>query len=238
MCWIGRRKGRLGGNPGSVTKAEGDLPSAIETGAQGRKNLIAVLTGSARAGQRRGNPQAPWKSRRDLAGLPTPEASSVPRGQSQQAELPKWIKVDGHLTYMSRSSGKMMEVVVEMINSAKREVEITFVEDSKIWKVLPFNLLASNQSPLLGPWTSGNNGTPRSSTTASSAGAASSPCSTDGVLASAEAGSNAAAAATVQAPDSGRPPGSSAEEAVREAGTRGCESHSRSRSPRGRGVSD
>jgi len=230
----------LGGNPGSVSKSEGDLPSAIETGAQGRKNLIAVLTGDARAGQRRGNPLAPWKSRRDLAGLPTPGAASVAREQPHiiQAQLPTWIKVDAHLTYMSRSSGKMMEVVVEMINSAKREVEITFVEDSKIWKVLPFNLLASNQSPLLGPWTSGSNGTPRSSTTASSAGAASSPCSTDGVLASAEAGSNAAAAATVQAPDSGRPPGSSAEEAVREAGTRGCESHSRSRSPRGRGVSD
>lgn len=228
----------MGGNPGSVNKSEGDLPSAIETGAQGRKNLIAVLTGSASAGHRRSNPLAPWKSRRDLAGLPTPSAASVAREQSQ-VELPKWIKVDAHLTYMSRSSGKMMEVVVEMINGTKCEVEITFVEDSKIWKVLPFNLLASANSPLLGPWAPSNTGTGSNSSTAASAGAASGPRSAD-VVDGTEAASSAkvAAAATVQTADNGRPPGSSAKEAIRETGTHGRESHSRSRSPRGRGTVD
>uniref|UniRef100_A0A7S4Q045 Uncharacterized protein n=1 Tax=Alexandrium monilatum TaxID=311494 RepID=A0A7S4Q045_9DINO len=158
MCWIGRRKGRLGGNPGSVHKSEGDLPSAIETGgggSLGRKNLIAVLTGSAKAG-RRSQATAPWKSL--PAGLPTPDAAGVRRygaePQKVQASLPSWIKVDAHLCYMSKSSGKVMEVVVEMINSVKCEVEITFVEDSKIWKVIPFSMIASDSSPLLGPWTS------------------------------------------------------------------------------------
>mmetsp|Transcript_20846 Transcript_20846/g.28053 ORF Transcript_20846/g.28053 Transcript_20846/m.28053 type:complete len:240 (+) Transcript_20846:43-762(+) len=156
MCWIGRRKGRLGGNPGSVHKSEGDLPSAIETGAGGsvgRKNLIAVLTGSAKAG-RRSQATAPWKSSSLPSGLPTPDAAGVRHGHKVQAELPPWINVDAHLCYMSKTSRKVMEVVVEMINSVKCEVEITFVEDSKIWKVIPFSLIASDANPLLGPWSS------------------------------------------------------------------------------------
>lgn len=163
MCWIGRRKGRLGGNPGSVHKSEGDLPSAIEAGGGGsigRKNLIAVLTGSAKAGRRSSQPLAPWKSKNLPAGLPTPEAAGIPRDRSEhqkvQVELPSWIKVDAHLCYLSRSSGRVMEVVVEMISHSKCEVEITFMEDSKIWKVLPFSVIASDANPLLGPWSSGS----------------------------------------------------------------------------------
>mmetsp|Transcript_9240 Transcript_9240/g.21663 ORF Transcript_9240/g.21663 Transcript_9240/m.21663 type:complete len:252 (+) Transcript_9240:103-858(+) len=168
MCWIGRRKGRLGGNPGSVHKSEGDLPSAIETGGGGsigRKNLIAVLTGSARAGRRSSQPTAPWKSRSLPSGLPTPDAASIARrADPQKVELPQWIKVDSHLCYLSKSSGRMMEVVVEMISHVKREVEITFVEDNKIWKVIPFSTIASDANPLLGPWSTGSSSESKSTT--------------------------------------------------------------------------
>jgi len=92
--------------------------------------------------------------------LPTPEAAGIPRDRSEhqkvQVELPSWIKVDAHLCYLSRSSGRVMEVVVEMISHSKCEVEITFMEDSKIWKVLPFSVIASDANPLLGPWSSGS----------------------------------------------------------------------------------
>merc|ERR1711972_1246809 len=66
--------------------------------------------------------------------------------------LPTWIKVDAHLRYLSRSSRKTMEVIVEMVNSAKGEVEITFAEHRNTWKVIPFSMIAGTESPLLGPW--------------------------------------------------------------------------------------
>merc|ERR1712146_641138 len=55
--------------------------------------------------------------------------------------------------YLSRSTGKVKEVVVEMVNHAKCEVEITFAENSSIWKVIPFSTIASESvNPLLGLW--------------------------------------------------------------------------------------
>merc|ERR1712146_800336 len=60
---------------------------------------------------------------------------------------------DAHLQYLSRSTGKVKEVVVEMVNHAKCEVEITFAENSSVWKVIPFSTIASETvNPLLGPW--------------------------------------------------------------------------------------
>lgn len=157
MCWIGRRKGRVGGNPGSVHKSDGDLPSAIETGGGtvGRKDLIAVLTGNAKHG--RSKPTAPWKSGGLSGSMPGPRSAGI-SGEPRrvQAELPSWVKVDAHLCYSSRSTGKVVEVVVEMVNHNKCEVEITFAEDSKVWKVIPFSFIASDSTPLLGPWPPGS----------------------------------------------------------------------------------
>mmetsp|Transcript_20184 Transcript_20184/g.55906 ORF Transcript_20184/g.55906 Transcript_20184/m.55906 type:complete len:229 (-) Transcript_20184:126-812(-) len=164
MCWIGGRKGRSGGNPGSVRRVDGDLPSGIEyggvAGAGSRpKNLTAVLMGSS---GKSGPPIAPWKS--PLAGMPDPLSASIPsasrlgggrdRSQPQgvSAQLPSWIKVDAHLSYVSKSSRKVKEVIVEMVNHAKCEVEITFAENSNVWKVLPFSMVTSDSSPLIGPW--------------------------------------------------------------------------------------
>lgn len=46
-----------------------------------------------------------------------------------------------------------MEVIVEMVSDSKQEVEIRFARDTSVWKVLPFSMIESAASPLLGPWT-------------------------------------------------------------------------------------
>mmetsp|Transcript_24482 Transcript_24482/g.42838 ORF Transcript_24482/g.42838 Transcript_24482/m.42838 type:complete len:213 (-) Transcript_24482:3-641(-) len=161
MCWIGGRKGKIGimgGNPGSVMKAQGDLPSSIETGmsAGSRRNLTSVLMGSISAGEgKRPGQIAPWKSPKP--GMPDPMGAGIPRSAEPQrtnVELPAWIKTDAHLCYLSRSSGKVLEVIVEMVNSAKCEVEITFADNASVWKVIPFSVIAGSGNPLLGPWKS------------------------------------------------------------------------------------
>jgi len=168
MCWIGARKGRVGGNPGSVNKSEGDLPSAIERGGGSNcrmKNLTAVLMGSSAAGRGKREPLVPWKSPPSAAASSgvSVQAAAVsardtdktvggPGRPKMSVELPTWIKTDARLCYLSKSNGKVHEVVVEMVNSAKSEVEITFVGHSKVWKVLPFSLITSSSNPLLGPW--------------------------------------------------------------------------------------
>lgn len=172
MCWIGRRKGRVGGNPGAVHKSDGDLPQTIERGGGlvGRKDLIAVLTGNAKVGRNK-QATAPWKSGGigPSSSMPGPRSSSLTspdlrlsgEPRKVQVDLPPWMKVDAHLCYSSRSTGKVVEVVVEMVNHNKCEVEITFVEDSKVWKVIPFTVIASDSTPLLGPWPPGSSSSSR-----------------------------------------------------------------------------
>merc|ERR1719498_271807 len=106
---------------------------------------------------------SPWASHG--ANSLDPRAAGIPRygtgGGQQRVEvtLPPWLKIDAHCCYLSKSTGKVMEVIVEMVNHQKCEVEITFVEDTKVWKVIPFSVIGGNDSPLLGPWKQTGNAT-------------------------------------------------------------------------------
>mmetsp|Transcript_71801 Transcript_71801/g.161109 ORF Transcript_71801/g.161109 Transcript_71801/m.161109 type:complete len:186 (+) Transcript_71801:92-649(+) len=138
MAWIGGRKGRMGGNPSSVRRSSGDMPAAEESGGLGaRRNLCTVLMGGAMSRQS----QAPWQSAPSSYGTPKPSA------------FPKWITVDAHVCYASRSTGQMLEAIVEKVSHTKFEVKIVFAEDRSVWKVLPFSLIQGPQNPIVGLWT-------------------------------------------------------------------------------------
>mmetsp|Transcript_26731 Transcript_26731/g.61572 ORF Transcript_26731/g.61572 Transcript_26731/m.61572 type:complete len:195 (+) Transcript_26731:139-723(+) len=96
--------------------------------------------------------RAPWEKgkmaeaqRRKMAGgnaYPVPE----------NAKLPEWLKIDAHLTYESRSLGRKIEVIVEMVDTARCEVELSFVDGGFGRKIVPFGIIFSSDSPLSGPW--------------------------------------------------------------------------------------
>mmetsp|Transcript_19659 Transcript_19659/g.53924 ORF Transcript_19659/g.53924 Transcript_19659/m.53924 type:complete len:353 (-) Transcript_19659:11-1069(-) len=68
--------------------------------------------------------------------------------REKQMQLPDWIQSGVRVGYMSRSSGKLCEVVVESVSHAKNEVKITFAEDREVWKCIPFSMILSRSSPL------------------------------------------------------------------------------------------
>ncbi|CAK0848334.1 unnamed protein product [Prorocentrum cordatum] len=133
MCSLqfGARAGLGGAGVNNVEmktgKSDGDLPSSIELGgAHGgmKRDITAVLMGRGvkSADLRSMRPVAPW----DKPGQRPPDGMPRPGGESS---LPPWLKIGAHLSYRSKSSGKLMEVVVELVNQRTHEVEITFVED-------------------------------------------------------------------------------------------------------------
>jgi len=50
--------------------------------------------------------------------------------------------------YTSRTTGRVMEVIVEKVSKVKKEVTIIFLEDRATWKTLPFSMILSRSSPL------------------------------------------------------------------------------------------
>merc|ERR1719238_2113415 len=111
MAWIGGRKGFVlgGGNAKSISKMAGDLPAGIETGGSTlSRDITAILMGR---GSQAGGSQG---ARRANAG-----AQSMP----QDMKLPAWLKTGESIWYLSRRSGHKVEVIVEMVNTAKCEVE-------------------------------------------------------------------------------------------------------------------
>ncbi|CAJ1460542.1 unnamed protein product [Effrenium voratum] len=115
-------------------KNAGDLPPDTSEGGRGASSLslTAVLMGrGARFG---GAASAP---RGGGASAPT---NSVP----SDWKLPEWIKPDAHICYNSRSSGEKIEVVVEMVNTAKQEVEVTGVSVPGFLRVIPFSVIAAH----------------------------------------------------------------------------------------------
>merc|ERR1712039_152590 len=66
--------------------------------------------------------------------------------------LPSWIEIDAHLTYKSRSLNKDLEVIVEMVDSKRSEVELSFVNEALGRKLIPFAVIASEDNPLTGIW--------------------------------------------------------------------------------------
>ncbi|CAE8628443.1 unnamed protein product [Polarella glacialis] len=138
MPWGGGTTKGLGGNPGSISRFAGDLPGGGESGNSGAGglNLTAVLMGrGARASQGR-----------SARAAQAPQAASLPTDW----KLPDWIQPDAHVCYLSRSTGGKLEVVIEMVNSAKNEVEISNAAGGG-WRVIPFTLIASAMNPLFPP---------------------------------------------------------------------------------------
>lgn len=72
-----------------------------------------------------------------------PTAAAAPR-----AKLPNWIHVGQRLGYLSKSTGKLCEVLVDKVVEAKKEVVIVFAEDRQTWKGIPFSVILSRQNPL------------------------------------------------------------------------------------------
>eukprot|EP00913_Durusdinium_trenchii_P034491 g32267.t1 len=54
-------------------------------------------------------------------------------------------------SYLSRSSGEKIEVVVEMVNTAKQEVEVTGVSMPGFLRVVPFTVIARAMNPFYPP---------------------------------------------------------------------------------------
>mmetsp|Transcript_9861 Transcript_9861/g.17134 ORF Transcript_9861/g.17134 Transcript_9861/m.17134 type:complete len:201 (-) Transcript_9861:54-656(-) len=133
MAWIGGRKGRMGGNPGSVSKMSGDLPASIDstTNRSANMDLTAVLMGrGAKA-----------------VGGHSGHARHMQAQTPQDVKVPDWIEAGAHICYLSRSTAQRIEVVVEMVNTSKAEVEISSVEGG-VWKVIPFAVIGSAHNPL------------------------------------------------------------------------------------------
>mmetsp|Transcript_90463 Transcript_90463/g.149896 ORF Transcript_90463/g.149896 Transcript_90463/m.149896 type:complete len:164 (-) Transcript_90463:71-562(-) len=139
-----RRSGGGIGAGGYLPRSSGD-PGSIDTGGTGSKNvrnMMASVFGERSSSS--GRLRVPWMSSTSAAG-----SSQMP---SQNHELPSWISTGSHLSYQSKSSGKVLEVIVEMVSDSKKEVEITFADHPGTWKIVPFSVISSPNNPLLGPW--------------------------------------------------------------------------------------
>ncbi|CAK8991535.1 Hypothetical protein SCF082_LOCUS2700 [Durusdinium trenchii] len=140
----GSNRGKLGGNPGSINRNAGDLPPDTSEGHKPASlNLTAVLMGrGARIASSQG-----INAHRPSPAAPGTSGSSL----SPEFKLPEWIKPDAHICYLSRSSGEKIEVVVEMVNTAKQEVEVTGVSMPGFLRVVPFTVIASAMNPFYPP---------------------------------------------------------------------------------------
>eukprot|EP00927_Polykrikos_kofoidii_P052690 TRINITY_DN46601_c0_g1_i1.p1 TRINITY_DN46601_c0_g1~~TRINITY_DN46601_c0_g1_i1.p1 ORF type:complete len:211 (+),score=22.94 TRINITY_DN46601_c0_g1_i1:46-633(+) len=138
--------GRGGSLPSGGLKTS-EVPDTNDTGKVTRRDLRSALLyngGTGTPGGIRQQILAPWKS--------SGEGHSAPRGRG----IPEWIHRGARLSYVSRSTGKMMEVLVERIDRMKQEVRIVFASDRNTWKHIPFSAIGHRKSPLLGPWTGGH----------------------------------------------------------------------------------
>ncbi|CAE7698369.1 unnamed protein product [Symbiodinium pilosum] len=141
----GGSKNTLGGNPGRISRMAGDLPPDTSEGHKPASlNLTAVLMGR---GARVASSQGINAHRAPMPGAPTSALSSLPTNW----KMPDWIKPDAHICYNSRSTGEKVEVVVEMVNTAKQEVEVTGVSMPGFLRVIPFSVIASAMNPLFPP---------------------------------------------------------------------------------------
>eukprot|EP00933_Yihiella_yeosuensis_P031216 TRINITY_DN2475_c2_g2_i1.p1 TRINITY_DN2475_c2_g2~~TRINITY_DN2475_c2_g2_i1.p1 ORF type:complete len:196 (+),score=42.79 TRINITY_DN2475_c2_g2_i1:74-661(+) len=64
------------------------------------------------------------------------------------SELPPWLTVDAKLEYVSRSSGKIMEVKCGYISQSKKLVTIVFANDPNSKMHIAFSQILSEKSPL------------------------------------------------------------------------------------------
>lgn len=126
----------MGGNPSSINKSNGDLPDSSGFGNRSLgSNLTAVLMGQGgRSSMGLGRTR---QSQRSSPALPV------------NVQLPVWIQTGTHACYLSKSTKQKIEVVVEMVNTLKCEVEIASLDG--VWKVIPFALIVSSQNPLFPP---------------------------------------------------------------------------------------
>lgn len=77
--------------------------------------------------------------------------SSLVRQASQQGEaptIPHWVLPKAVLSYVSRSTGATMEVVVDHVSYSKQMVFISFAHDARAKQGVPFAQLMSDKCPL------------------------------------------------------------------------------------------
>lgn len=111
--------------------SSGYLPENLQSRNHKPNALVEAMTGrTARTSQR------PWGGG---------QAGAV---QRDTGEPPSWLREGEKVGYMSKSTGRVMEVFIEKVSKLKREVTFTFVEDRRIWKKIPFSMLFSSSSPL------------------------------------------------------------------------------------------
>lgn len=151
-----RNAGGSLGSSGIVTRNGGDLPAGSEIGpGRLRRNYEAVFYQTTTTTGLRQAALAPWQN---------PSASLAQTVAQQHAsELPEFIQASAHLCYLSQTSGRKLEVIVEKISRLRKEIKIIFVEDPRVWKAIPFTMVFSRANPLLGPWVEGRSGERRMS---------------------------------------------------------------------------
>eukprot|EP00933_Yihiella_yeosuensis_P074205 TRINITY_DN83036_c0_g1_i1.p1 TRINITY_DN83036_c0_g1~~TRINITY_DN83036_c0_g1_i1.p1 ORF type:complete len:184 (+),score=31.45 TRINITY_DN83036_c0_g1_i1:59-610(+) len=135
MPWGSGGKSGMGGNPGKISRNAGDLPPDTSGrgggGRTGGLDLTSVLMGrGVKVANRGGVAQAP------MMQIPA------------DWKLPEWIHLDAHICYISTRTGEKFEVVVEMVNTAKNEVEVSGPGGIRI---IPFAVIASAANPLHPP---------------------------------------------------------------------------------------
>lgn len=62
--------------------------------------------------------------------------------------LPSWLVQDAKLAYMSRSSGKSMDVTVKHISQSQKAVIVVFAKDGKSEMKVPISQILDGSSPL------------------------------------------------------------------------------------------
>merc|ERR1719263_1995868 len=75
---------------------------------------------------------------------------NAPLAVPQDMKIPPWLVTGAKVCYLSRTSGQKSEVIVEMVNTAKCEVEVSSTADGG-WRIIPFAAIASAQNPLFPP---------------------------------------------------------------------------------------
>lgn len=76
------------------------------------------------------------------------QAEAEKKGKRHSRALPEWIVAGQRIGYLSKTSRKICEVIIESVNLAKSEVKIVFVDDRDIWKCIPFSMILSTFNPL------------------------------------------------------------------------------------------
>lgn len=99
-----------------------------------------------------GSSTPPVATKMDDGGSKTPPVQdTLAELNERQKKFPAWATIGAKLNWYSQSLKKLCPVIVTKISQSQRVVIVTFVEDAKVWKSVPFSKLVSKDCPLKPP---------------------------------------------------------------------------------------